>query len=80
MNCLTYLLDLWRQGQRFKIVYNGQHVIGINEYIIYDLENSFIENNSPYLPLEKCHSKETIIKIFDLVEKDIKTLKQYYKN
>lgn len=79
MNCLTYLLDLWRKGERFEIRYSGDHCLGVNEYMIYDLGNCEYESSSPFLPLEKCHTKEIISKIFELNELNAKTLEEYYE-
>jgi len=78
MNCLTYLLDLWRKGERFKILYSGDHCIGYNSEDYFDFGNYTYKKSETFISLEKCHSKETVIKIFDLLQKDIETINEYY--
>ena len=84
MSCLTYLLDLWRRGHRFKIYYDGHHCIGVNETKLFDfgnfLKQDFLnENKINFIPIEKCHTKEIIIKIFELNETDTNTLYEYFE-
>lgn len=78
MNCLTYLLDLWRKGERFKILYNGDHLIGYNETDFFDYGNHDYRDSTPFSPIKNWHTKETIVKIFELTELDEKTLEEYY--
>jgi len=73
---------LWRRDNRIVIYYNGDHAKGV-------VENWVLDSNAPprkksredldkYLPLEDCHYKETLAKVFNLDEKDTLTLKEYY--
>ena len=84
MNCLTYLLDLWNRGHRFKILYNGDHCIGVSSKKIFDFGNFFKEdllNNKQgaYTPIETWHTSETIFKIFSLTNKEDEIIKDYYE-
>lgn len=79
MNCLTYLLDLWRKGERFQILYNSDHVIGYNETDFYDYGNYDYKNAPIFEPIEICHTNKTIEIIFKLNELDSKTLEEYYE-
>lgn len=81
MNCLKYLLQLKIKKHNFKILYNGDHCIGVNMLDIYDYNNQFKNNlllgnklNSNYLPIEEYHNKETLIKIFNLNEEEAQKL------
>lgn len=78
MNCLTYLLDLWRKGERFKILYNGDHAIGYNETDFFDYGNHSYENSTTFSPIEKWHNDETLVKIFKLDKVNQKTIEEYY--
>ena len=87
-NCLTYLLDLWKSGHRFKLLYNGSHCVSANEKRIFELGNEFKKDlmrgfsargSNEYTPIELWHSKETIKKIFNLNEEDYKSLEEYYE-
>ena len=84
MNCLTYLLDLWSQGHKFTIFYNGNHCCGVNEKKLFDLDGGFKKDMlngyaDMYLPLENCHSKEVVKKIFNLDERYSKIIDEYYE-
>lgn len=83
MNCLTYLLDLWRRGHKFQILYDSNHCVGVNKKKIFDfgdfLKKDFLSGEKiNYQRLEHSHSKETVVKIFKLNELDAKTLEEYY--
>ena len=73
MNCLTYLLTLWREGNRFTIFYDGNHCWSE----IFDLGNC--ERSDNFDAIENYHNKETIIKIFNLNKTDAKTLTEYFE-
>ena len=73
MNCLTYLLNLWRDGNRFTIFYDGNHCWNEN----FDLGNS--ERSDNFDAIENYHNKEIIIKIFNLNKTDAKTLTEYFE-
>jgi hypothetical protein len=78
-NCLTYLLDLIDDGEELELFYNGNHCIGIDkDNLIWDFNFSMRGDESKYLPIEKCHTKEMIKKIFNLNEQNSKTLDEYY--
>jgi hypothetical protein len=84
MNCLTYLLDLWERGHRFKIFYDENHCIGVNETKIFDLNNTYKkdilrQSERKYLPLKYVHTKEQVIESFNLETKWIKILECYYE-
>ena len=62
MNCLTYLLELLSQGVQMKILYNGDHCIGVSEKKIYDLGNYFKKElleccNLKYTPIENIQTQ-----------------------
>lgn len=83
-NCLTYLLDLWQRGHRFKIFYDGCHAMSMNEKKVFDLNNTFKKDflsgkGNRYILLEKSHNKETVRKIFNLTEEQYKILEDYYE-
>jgi len=83
MDCLRYLLLLLEQGHKFKIFYNSNHCCGVNKNKMFDLDNGFKKDMllgyaDMYLPLEQCHNKETVIKIFNLDERYSKILDEYY--
>ena len=40
MNCLKYVLALYKD-HKCKILYNGNHVIGVSEFAIFDYQNLF---------------------------------------
>ena len=82
-NCLTHLLDLWLNGHRFVIYYNGDHCFAMNEKKVFDLNNTFKKDflegfGFMYIPLKESHNLETVIKIFNLDEKYSKILEEYY--
>lgn len=84
MNCLTYLLQLWDQGHRFTIFYDGNHCCGVSDKKLFDLNSTFKKdmmdgNAGMYLPLENCHSKEVTKRIFNLGYKHSKILDEYYR-
>lgn len=88
MSCLTYLLQLLEQGHKFIILENGNHYIGVNDKKIFELGDTFkkdlqlgysLRGGNNYLPIEKCHEKETVKKIFNLDERYSKILDEYYK-
>lgn len=84
MNCLTYLLNLWSDGHRFRIFYNSDHCCGVNEKKLFDLDGQFKKDflkgvGGVYLPLEGFHSIRTLKKIFNLDEKYSKIIDEYYK-
>lgn len=83
-NCLTYLLRLWGEGHRFKILYDGNHCIGVNNKKIFDLNNQFKEDlllgyANRYTDIKVWHSLETIIKIFNLTEENKELITEYYE-
>ncbi len=83
MNCLTYLLNLWKEGHRFTIFYDGNHCCGINEKKLFDLNNTFKKDfllgfGARYEKIENCHKKETIKKIFDLNLEQQQIIDDYY--
>lgn len=85
MDCLRYLLTLLEQGHKFVILYDSNHCCGINETKIFDLNNQFKKDilkgdGFRYLPIEKCHKKEIIIRIFNLDERCAKVINEYYDN
>ena len=71
--CLTYLLNLWWEGNRFTIFYDGNHCWSED----FDLGNCERSNN--FDAIENYHDKKTIIKIFNLNETDQKTLTEYFE-
>lgn len=75
LNCLTYLLNLWARGERFKILYNSDHCISDKGH---DFKNTEVGDLSRYIPLEKTHNLETVIKIFELDERFSNLLEEYY--
>lgn len=78
MNCFIYFLDLWWKGERFKIFYNGDYVIGYNEIDFFDYGNYDYINLIIFLFIENWYIKEIIVKIFELNELDIKIVEEYY--
>lgn len=81
MNCLKYLLQLKIKRHNFSILYNGDHCIGVNILNIYDFNNQFKRDllrgspiNKNYLPIEEFHSKEDLIKLFNLTEEEAQML------
>lgn len=85
MNCLTYLLNLWSDGCRFKIFYSSDHVCGINEKKLFDLNGGFKKDflngyGDMYLPLETYHDAETVKRIFNLDERYSILIDEYYKS
>jgi hypothetical protein len=71
--CLTYLLNVWRQGDRFTIFYDGNHCWSEK----FDLGNCGRSDN--FDAIETYHNKETVIKIFNLNKTDAKTLTEYFE-
>ena len=86
MNCLTYLLELLSQGVQMKILYNGDHCIGVSNKKIYDLGNYFkkellVGSNLKYTPIEDNHSLEVIIRSFEMKDKKyIEQITKYYES
>ena len=79
VNCLTYLLDLIDDGEELELFYNGDHVYAIDvDYLIHDYDFRMRGDESKYLPIEKCHTKEIIKKIFNLDENYSKILDNYF--
>jgi hypothetical protein len=83
MSCLTYLLQMFSQGHRFLIFYDGNHCCGINEKKLFDLNGTFkkdvlLGGVFRYERIEKCHEKEQIKRIFNLDEKNSKILDEYF--
>ena len=81
MNCLKYLLQKRIQKHKFDILYNGDHCIGVNMLAIYDYNSQFKNDlllgnnlNKNYLPIEQYHDKETLIRLFNLTEKEAQIL------
>lgn len=88
MNCLTYLLQLLSEGHSFKILYNGNHCIGVNRKRIFEIDDTFkqdllagysLRGGDVYLPLEEGFSHSTVVKIFSLNQKEQKLLEDYYE-
>ena len=86
MNCLTYLLELLSQGVQMKILYNGDHCIGVSNKKIYDLGNYFKKElleccNLKYIPIEDNYSLEVIIRSFEIKDKKfIEQITKYYES
>jgi hypothetical protein len=79
MDCLRYLLDLIDDGKNLELFYNGDHVYGVNEdSLIYDYNFDLRGYEYNYLPIEKCHTKEVLKRIFNLDEYYSKILDNYY--
>lgn len=87
MNCLEYLLDLWERGHRFKILYNGDHCIGVNDRKIFELGSSFkrdliagfsLSGSDNFTHIENCHCLENLTQSFSLSEHYQKLAKEYY--
>ena len=85
MNCLQYLIDKIYDGNQMRILYNGDHVIGVNQEEIFDykgiFKNEILSNDSKplvYYSIEKCHDVRIIIRIFDLNDRQAKILTDYY--
>jgi len=83
MNCLQYLIDKMYDGNQMRILYNGDHVIGIGESDIFDYKGQFkqellTEPHLTYYSIEKNHNVRIIIRIFDLNERQAKILTDYY--
>lgn len=88
MNCLTYLLDLWGRGHRFRILTNQDHCIGVNNKKIFELGDTFkndllsgysLNGGQKYLPLEEGLTKEIIRKTFGLTDLEYIILEDYYE-
>lgn len=85
MNCLTYLLQLWEQGHRFTIFYDGNHCCGVNDKKLFDLNGTFkkdmlLGEGFRYEKLQNCHEKETVKKIFNLDNRYSKLIDNYYES
>ena len=84
MNCLQYLIDKIYDGNQMRILYNGDHVIGIGENDIFDYNGQFKQelltekSNLTYYSIEKTHDVRIIIRIFDLNDRQAKILTDYY--
>lgn len=88
MNCLTHLLDLLDRGHQFKILYDGNHCIGVNENKLFDFGGFFKKDlmsgfswygGSTYQPIEETLSVETVRKVFKLTDEEYKILEKYYE-
>ncbi len=77
-NCLTYALNLWSKNNKLEILYDGNHVIAVEDGLIFDYDFRQRGDESRYLPLQKCHEKETIKRIFNLNEKNCKIIDEYF--
>ena len=85
MNCLQYLIDKIYDGNQMTILYNGDHVIGVNQEEIFDYKGIFkneilssYPNQLTYYSIEKTHDVRIIIRIFDLNDRQAKILTDYY--
>jgi hypothetical protein len=84
MNCLQYLIDKIYDGNQMRILYNGDHVIGIGENEVFDYKGQFKQelltekHHLTYYSIEKTHDVRIIIRIFDLNERQAKILTDYY--
>lgn len=88
MDCLRYLLDLLQRGHKFKILTDCNHCIGVSRKKLFDFGGFFKEDlvngfswrgGSQYLPIEECHTKELVRKIFNLTDEEYKILESYYE-
>ena len=88
INCLLYLLDLWKRGHRFVILTNEDHYIGVNNKKIFELGDSFkkdlingysLRGADSFIPIE-IGGKERIKRIFNLDEEQYKILENYFEN
>lgn len=77
MDCLRYLLNLFRRGEKIVILYDGNHCIGKQGDLIFDYDHNQRGDETKYLPLKDWHSKETIKKIFKLDKKYSEIIDQY---
>lgn len=89
MDCLRYLLDLLDRGHKFKILYDGNHCIGVSETKLFDFGGFFKKDlingfswkgGSEYLPIEDSLEKERVCLSFKLTEKEFNILKDYYES
>lgn len=89
MNCLTYLIDLLERGHKFKILYDGNHCIGVSETKLFDFGGYFKRDllrgfswkgGDAYFPIEDFHSEDSVNRIFTLTDKEKNILKTYYDN
>jgi len=79
MNCLTYILDLIDEGYDLKVLYDSNHVVGVDQdNLIHDFDINMRGDIFTYLPVEQYHTKEVIKKIFDLDERYSKIIDNYY--
>lgn len=87
MNCLEFLLDLWHRGHRFKILYNGNHCIGVSEKKIFELGSSFkkdlmagysISGGDCYLPIENSYDIEALQRSFRMNDFYLEVARDYY--
>lgn len=83
MNCLKYVLTLYKD-HKCKILYNGNHVIGVSEFTIFDYQNLFKKEllaKSPlvknYSPIQEWHNYNIIKRLFNLNDNEIKTYIEY---
>ena len=83
MNCLKYVLTLYKD-HKCKILYNGNHVIGVSDFAIFDYQNLFkkelLEKSSlvkNYSHIQEWHAYLTIERLFDLDDNEIKTYIEY---
>lgn len=87
MDCLRYLLQLWEQGNRFIILENNNHFIGVNDKKIFELGDTFkkdlqlgysLNGGNSYIPLVFGDEKR-LKKIFDLDKRYSKIIDEYMK-
>lgn len=83
MNCLKYLLDLLTKGYNFRILYNGNHVIGVSELVLHDYNGVLREEllkgwQTNYLPIEESHDTDTLIELFGVTEPELKDVLTRY--
>ena len=60
-NCLTYALNLWSKNNKLEILYDGNHIIAVEDGLIFDYDFRQRGDERKYLPLQNCHEKETEI-------------------
>lgn len=79
MSCLIYLLDIIDDGTYLDLFYNSDHFYATDlDNRIYDYDDKMRGDEKKYLPIEQCHTKETIKKIFNLDENYSKIIDEYF--
>lgn len=68
MNCLQYALSFWDKNNKYRIYYNGDHVINLTEPL------------GDYIPLEEYGIEHILNSFKDLYIIDIIRLKRYFKS